>query len=246
MTRPVRLPEVWARFARATSDVYSPDEVAGLPAPVRRYFDASIAPGTPLVCAARITMRGAIRIGRWTMFRGTEVLAPHEGFLWAARAGGVITGSDRYLDGEGSMAWRALGLVPVMAASGPDVTRSAAGRCAGEAVWVPTTLLPRFGVTWTAIDEAHITASFGLEDLYELRLTLDDAGRPTSVTFDRWGDPDETGTYGWHPFGGDFTEHRTFGGLSVPSRGVLGWHHGTDRWPDGQFFRVELDSLTTS
>jgi hypothetical protein len=79
------------------------------------------------------------------------VLNPHHGFVWAARAAGVIAGSDRYLDGQGSldgqgrMDWKLLGLVTVAHADGQDVSRSAAGRAGAEAVWLPTALLPRFG-----------------------------------------------------------------------------------------------------
>ena len=59
----------------------------------------------------------------------------------------------------------------------------------------------------------------------------------------RWGDPDGTGTWGWHPFGGEISGHRTFGGLTIPSAGRLGWHAGTDRWAAGEFFRYEITAL---
>lgn len=36
------------------------------------------------------------------------------------------------------------------------------------------------------------------------------------------------------------TGQRTFGGLRIPGRGRLGWHFGTDRWPDGEFFRYGI------
>ena len=56
----------------------------------------------------------------------------------------------------------------------------------------------------------------------------------------RWGDPDETGTWGLHPFGVEVTGHRSFAGLTVPARGTAGWHYGTDRWTEGAFFRFEI------
>jgi hypothetical protein len=36
------------------------------------------------------------------------------------------------------MRWRLLGLIPVITAAGPDVTRSARGRLAGEIALLPT------------------------------------------------------------------------------------------------------------
>jgi hypothetical protein len=56
------------------------------------------------------------------------------------------------------MHWKLLGRFDLARGSGTDVSRSAAGRGGAEAIWVPTALLPRFGVTWTVDDDHHITA----------------------------------------------------------------------------------------
>jgi len=219
-------------------------ELDGLPAPVRRHLTAAIAPGTPLAVGARLRMRGRIKVGRWLPFRAREVLSPHHGFVWAARAAGVITGSDRYVDGAGGMGWKLAGLVTVMHADGPDHARSAAGRAAGEATWVPTALLPRFRVRWSASGTDEVSASYRIGDVaVELRYRLDGDGRIVSFTFDRWGDPDGTGTFAWHPFGGEITGYRTFDGVTIPSAGRVGWFFGTDRWPGAEFFRYQITDL---
>ena len=116
----------------APGETFSENELDGLDEPVRRYFASAIEPGTPLWPSARVTMRGSIRLGRWLPFRATEMLAPRSGFLWRARVAGLVSGFDRYIDGVGEMAWRLAGLVPVMRASGADVSRSAAARAGGE------------------------------------------------------------------------------------------------------------------
>lgn len=64
-----------------------------------------------------------------------------------------------------------------------------------------------------------------------------------SFTFDRWGDPDSTGTWAWHPFGGEVTGWRTFDGVTIPSAGRVGWFFGTDRWPSSEFFRYQITDL---
>jgi hypothetical protein len=73
-------------------------------------------------------------------------------------------------------------------------------------------------------------------------MRLDGAGRVTSLAFDRWGDPDGDG-FGWHRFGGEITGHASFGGLTIPSAGRLGWHPGEDRFTDGEFFRYRITEL---
>lgn len=224
--------------------VFSSAELEGLPEPVRRYLRTAIAPGTPLAVCARLRMRGRIKVGRWLPFSARQVLNPHEGFIWSARAAGVIAGSDRYFDGAGAMDWKLAGVVTVAHADGPDVSQSAAGRAGGEGIWVPTALLPRFGVTWSAADEVHVTARLHLGPTpVEINLDLDPGGRIRSVVFDRWGEPDGTKSWAWHPFGGEITGYRSFGGLTVPSAGRFGWHFGTDRWAAGEFFRCEITSL---
>jgi hypothetical protein len=173
--------------------VFSRAELEGLPEPVRRYLGTAIAPGTPLAVCARLRMHGRIKVGRWLPFSARQVLNPHEGFIWSARAAGVIAGSDRYFDGAGAMDWKLAGMVTVVHADGPDVSQSAAGRAGGEGIWVPTALLPRFGVTWSAADEVHVTARLHLGPTpVEISLDLDPGGRIRSVVFERWGDPDET------------------------------------------------------
>lgn len=229
----------------AAEGSFTPAELEGLPDPVQRYFQTAIEPGTPLARTALITMSGRLRIGRWLPFRGTEVLTPHRGFAWWARVAAIISGSDRYVDGAGELDWRLGGLIRVMHASGPDVSRSAAARAAAESAWLPTTLLPRFGVEWAAPDDAHIEARYAIdEEPMHVRYEITDDGHVRAVVFDRWGDPDGTGNWGLWPFGGEFTSHATFDGVTIPVAGSLGWHYGTDRWVEGEFFRYRITDLS--
>jgi hypothetical protein len=223
---------------------FSSAELEGLPEPVRRHLAQAIAPQTPLATSARLRMRGTIKVGRWLPFRAHQVLNPHHGLVWAARAAGVIAGSDRYVDGVGGMDWRLLGLVTVVQASGPDFARSAAGRAGVEGMWVPTALLPRFGVRWSAPDGDRVAAAFAVgETPVEVRYRLDAAGRVRSFVLDRWGDADGTGTFGWYPFGGEVTGYRSFDGVTIPAAGRAGWFFGTDRWPEGEFMRYRITDL---
>jgi hypothetical protein len=240
-----RVPDPERRVLQAAEPGgFAAGELDGLPAPVRRHLTAAVAPGTPLARTARLRMRGTIRVGGWLPFRAHEVLSPRTGFVWSARAAGLISGTDRYVDGAGVADWRLAGLLPVVHADGPDVTRSAAGRAGGEAVWVPTTLLPRFGVAWAAHSDHRITARFAVGGVpIEIHLLLDAAGRAVSFSFARWGDPEGTGEWDWHPFGGDVTEHRTFGGITVPAAGRIGWFPGSPGWVKGEFFRYRITDL---
>jgi hypothetical protein len=233
--------DLTARLLRPTGpERFDPAELEGLPEPVRRHLTQAIAPGTPPHTSARLTMRGQIKVGRWLPFRARQVLSPGHGFVWTARAAGVIAGTDRYVDGAGALRWRLAGLITVAAGDGPDVARSAAGRAGAEGIWLPTALLPRFGVRWTATADDRVTADLAVgETPVTLELRLDPAGRIVSLAFDRWGDPGATGSFGWHRFGGRVTGYASFGGLTIPAEGRLGW--------DGdEFFRYRITGLEPS
>ena len=79
----------------------------------------------------------------------------------------------------------------------------------------------------------------------ELHLRLSPSGRVSSLAFDRWGDPDGHG-FGWHRFGGQITGYASFGGLTVPAAGRLGWGWGGDGWERGEFFRYRITALEPS
>ena len=71
----------WERLlcGEPTVDEFDPTETNGLPEPVRRYFLAAIAAGTPLATSARLRMRGHIKVGRWLPFRARQVAQPARG-----------------------------------------------------------------------------------------------------------------------------------------------------------------------
>ncbi|MEX5717749.1 DUF6544 family protein [Geodermatophilus maliterrae] len=223
------------------AEAFDPAMVAGLPEPARRWLVHAIAPGTPLWGSVVLTMRGEIRLGAWRPFTARQVLAPPRGFIWAANTrllGLPVAGFDRYSSGSGQMDWRLGGLVPVMAASGSDVTRSAAGRLAGEmalapttfraATWAPGADQDRTVVTWRIGDE---------EESAEFRVGPD--GRLLEVVVQRWGNPDGV-PFGRHPFGVAIGAEETFDGVTIGSVLRAGWWWGTDRQPQGEFFRARI------
>lgn len=73
------------------------------------------------------------------------------------------------------MLWRALGVVPLIRAGGPDVDRSAIGRAVAESIWLPTAVLPRYGVRLRALDDVHLVANIPIRgEQLTLQLTIDD------------------------------------------------------------------------
>ncbi len=139
------------------------------------------------------------------------------------------------------MRWKLFGIIPVVTASGPDITRSAVGRLAAESVWLPSVFLAD-DVAWTALDASTVEVGLRLQGHpAELTLTVDDDGRLEAITLKRWGNPDG-GEFRLMDFGGMVEEEGTFGGYTIPTRLRVGWGFRGGRFEsDGEFFRATID-----
>jgi len=189
-------------------------------------------------------MHGEIKLKGWCPFSAEEVISWGSGMLLRATVrmrGLPIRGSDSFVDGRGAMGWKLFGIIPVVNASGPDITRSAAGRINVESVWLPSVLV-RDNVSWTKSDTGQPRARFCAHgETAELDLTVDETGRLKSVNMLRWGNPAGS-QFGFYNCGGFGVEEKTFCGYAIPTRMRVGWHFGTERFEDeGEFFRVSID-----
>ncbi|MDY7014804.1 MAG: DUF6544 family protein [Cyanobacteriota bacterium] len=243
MNKQVSIDELW-NSAPAGDRVFDPETLTNLPPGAQRYLQRAIAPGTKLASAVRLRMHGEIKLQGWHPFKAEQVIYWDRGIIWSAATctkGLPIWGSDRLVDGEGSMRWKLLGLFPVMTAIGADVTRSTVGRMQGEAIWLPSVLCRR-EVSWTEPEPFHLQATVTLlDEKTELMLALGNEGQLQSVCLKRWGNPDG-GESRYVDFGGVIEGEGTFSGYTIPTRARVGWFFGSDRFEtEGAFFRVAID-----
>ena len=158
----------------------SPSELDTLPTPVKRYFTFAFAPDQMPIAAARVASAGTFLTKRGAK-RSPFIADQHfviepPGFVWDAKItmAPLVTARvrDSYVDGEGEMTARAVGVIPIVDQHGtPEMAEASLQRYLAEAVWFPTALLPGAGVTWTPIDKSSA------------RATLSDHGHTVSVDF---------------------------------------------------------------
>jgi hypothetical protein len=192
-------------------------------------------------------MRGRIKLGRWRPFTARQVLAPPDGYLWAATArvaGLPVTGYDRLGSGAGEMRWRLLRLIPVLTAAGPDVTRSACGRLAGKIALIPTAFRHAAWSRGEHANTAVATWQFG-DDTEAAELRVKRSGRLAEIRVNRWGNPGGE-PFGRYPFGVRVEAESRFGGITIPSAFRAGWWWGTERQREGEFFRAEITGAVFS
>jgi hypothetical protein len=141
---------------------------AGLPEPAQRYFNFTIAQGTPLYTPLEIDMDGEIGLGSrdgpgYRDMTARQILAPPRGLVWRMKTG-PIRGSHGALPDKSWTRFWLFGLIPVVRVDGLDHHRAAFGRVVAEgAFWVPASLLPDEFVRWGPIDEnsARAVVTFG-------------------------------------------------------------------------------------
>jgi hypothetical protein len=223
---------------------FDPAHLDDVPAPAHRWLARAIAPGTPLHRRVELTMEGEIRLGdRWQPFHAHQTHVPGERFRWSATAGRFparINGFDRYEYGVGEMRWKLYGVIPVLTATGPDVTRSAAGRLAGESLLLPTAMVGAPWVTWRSVDDEQAVAEVRIgSETIPVTVHVAPDGRLLRCHQSRWGQVDGK-PYGMRTFGVTFDGEWTRHGVSLARRITAGWGWTGDGWEDGPFFRAEL------
>ncbi len=244
-----QIDQIWQNLeiTSANNQTFTEDLVSSLPDPARRYFLHSIERGTPLPSSVHLKMRGKFRTGRdatWMPMNAEELIAIGKGFIWKATIGSgffKLIGADYYVNGSTRMQFYLGGILPVVNASNPDIAKSSIGRLALELIWLPSALLPQYGVRWEALDEMSLQASFEIDgEPVKLRLFVNSDGKVLKVSLARWGDPENSGSSTYIPCGGDVQEERKFGGFVIPSKMSGGWWFDTERYLE--FFQSTIES----
>lgn len=228
-----------AQWRRATTDTVKrlsvtepPVTVAALnrlPAPAVRYFQSALRGERRMVRSAIATQQAEFFInGAWKPLRATQhfrVSPP--GFVWDARIDMAplmpALVRDAYIDGRGSLQASLLGAYLLADQSGvPELNAGALQRFLGEAIWMPTALLPSRTVTWTAHDERSSFVTMkdsGIE--VTLLFEFDDHGMVRTISGDRY--KEDRGTYALHPWLIRCDEPGEQDGLVIPRRCEVAW-----------------------
>lgn len=225
-------------------DVLTSDDVAPLPAPVRRYLERVGAVGLPRVHSYRARWRGRIRSGpsaRWMTLRAEQhnVVEPVARlfYMQASMLGVPMDGLHRYVDASATMRVKALGAATVARGGGDELTHAetvtllndmcvlAPSTLAGpNLVWEPTEDRDRARVAFTnAGHTVRAELVFDADgDLVDF-LSDDRADNASgTLTRKRWSTPLDT--------------YRTFGERRAASRGRALWHEAS-----GPYAYIELE-----
>jgi hypothetical protein len=209
------------------------DELAGLPAPVQRFFRSVLSEGQPVITSVHLRHRGTFNMSetaeQWKAFTSDQqVVIRRPGFDWDGRIqmfpGAAVHVHDAYVAGEGVLHASLLGAITLAnLRGGGEIAEGELMRFLAEAAWYPTALLPSHGVRWSALDDRSASA------------TLVDGARSVTLRFTFLPDgPIETvdatararmvgGNLEHAPWHGRFWNYEARDGFRVPMDGEVSW-----------------------
>ena len=202
--------------------VYHETQLAGLPAPVQRYFRHVLRDGQPYLRGLRLRHTGQFKADLkkdWMAIEGQQyITADPPGFIWEGTTRQFVA-RDEYVAGHGRLAVRLLGAVLIAGGTGPAYDQGELLRWLFESTWLPTALLPGSRVSWTALDDhsAHLTFTHQGQSLTCLarfnernELAECEALRAMDATTQR-------------PWVGCFQHYEERHGVLVPTVGEVSW-----------------------
>ncbi|MFC6940647.1 DUF6920 family protein [Salinirubellus sp. GCM10025818] len=218
--------------------VFTPDDLEGLPAPVRAYFENTLQEGQPYIDSVRLKQNGELRLGDasspWRPFTATQhVTVDPPGFFWDASITLVPFVSlrirDLFRDGNGSAAVSLFGIIPLdRGEPSQELNEAELVRYLAEATWYPTALLPSEGVQWEPIDDRTAKATIEHGDVSaSLTFSFNEDDEVTRVyTEERY----RRGADGFEPmpWSGYWHNYQRRNGIRIPMEGEVVWH-----LPDG-------------
>jgi hypothetical protein len=226
-------------------------DLAPLPPPVQRYLRTTGVVSLPRVRYFHARMHGRIRSGadaRWMPIIAEQYNffdgEPQRLFYMNASMFGIpLQGFHRYVGRSASMLVKVAGIIPVVNASGPDMTKAETVTLLNDmSIMAPSTLIdPR--IEWEAIDDRTVRATLtNAGQSIRAELEFNAAGDLTNF---RSGDRQKSSEDGasmtparWStPIGG----YRSFGPFRLASHGEGRWQEAGN---DYAYIELDFDEIT--
>ncbi len=236
-------------------DVVTDSDLEALPAPVAEYLRHTGAVGQPRVVAFRARVHGRIRAGAdqpWMTFRGEQVNTygsqPNRLFYLNATMKGLpVDVLHVYADGRATMRVRLCSMLPMVRASGPELTQAETVTLFNElCVMAPAAIIDA-PVAWEPLDEHRAGGTFThAGHSVRAELVTDEVGQLVDfVSDDRLRASANGRTFLPQRWSTPLTGYRELGGRRLASLGAARWHAPE---PEGEFCYLEfvIDKLVVN
>lgn len=233
------------------NEVFTREDIAGLPSPVQKYFEYCGFIGKPKMSDVRIYYndvdfilspdkpRLRIRYTQCNFVEKPERLA----FIDTSMYGIPFEGIDAYQNGVGSMKGVFAKAITLFDQSGPELDMSSLVNCLAESLLVPNAALQDY-IKWESIDDTH---SKGIITYYGLSaegiFTFDSEGRLVDFTTGDRINVSLDGRAEKVEWSAVFDDYRDIGGFRLPNHLQGVWHYASGDlvYFDGRDITAEYD-----
>ena len=205
-----------------SDQIYSYEQIKGLPAPVQRYLRYSLQENQPHIGYVRLKHGGLFRTKedqKWMSIKGQEYFTVHPpGFVWSGRVP-LVSAKDMYCDGRGNLKVKLLSIIKLVDAKGKETDQGELLRWLAETPWFPTALLPSEKLKWEPIDNNSAKVIFTDRILtVEGVFYFDEQGQITQFKTRRYKDNTLENWTGY------YRDYREVEGIQIPHNVEVVWN----------------------
>jgi hypothetical protein len=225
----------------------NPVQRASLPNSAQSWLNRALPLDFDLPSSIRIEQEGAMEVrGNWTPFTARGVYkAPPLSFNWQARfrilPGVWLVVEDGHLAGQGWGNAKLWGVISMGKRTDPEVLLTQLVRNLAELAWVPAFALADPTLSWSDAGERafEVRATGGDREII-VRFAVDEKGDVIRA-YSPARPYDVPGGYAEAPWYYQFSEHREFAGVRIPSTGVATFEKASG---PQEYFRGRIVSVS--
>ncbi|MCW7078966.1 MAG: hypothetical protein OCU22_07575 [Canidatus Methanoxibalbensis ujae] len=225
-----------------TPEIVTDEDIEGLPEPVQRYLKYTQIIGKEKIKTVRLKQGGYFRMKenqKWMPIKAEQYFnVDSVEFIWIAKVRVApfisIYAKDEFIEGEGNLVVKLLGLIKVADAKGYEVDHGEILRFLAECIWFPSAFLSDY-IMWEAIDNSSAKATIGYEGINASAIFhFNEKGEVTKITAKRYREVNGNVLEDWE---GQIVEYKEFNGVFIPNKANIIWKLKTG---DFCYDRIEI------
>lgn len=226
--------------------IVTDEDLAGLPKPVQRYLRYSGIIGKEEVTTVRLRQKGVLRRSLKDSWKDLEAVEYYSvtppAFVWLGQMAmgpfKVVAARDSYINGQGRMLIKMLGIKTIDDVTGQKMDYSCLLRYLNEMMWFPSAFL-NDNIHWDAIDDTSARVTLTDASLIASAVMhFDEQGALTTFVSDRY--HQVNGVYVKDTWETPITGYGEFNGLKLPIKGEAVWRTSGE---DFTYIKAEITAL---
>lgn len=238
--------KMYSGTAKENREIITKESIKELPPIVQKWMERSGIIGKEKINFVRLKQKAMMRSkpdGKWMDVDAWQYFRTEEpGFIYKINVNAAplitMTGRDKYLNGDGNMLIKILGLYTIGDSKGEEINQGTLIRFLSETFWFPSFAISKY-MSWKQIDENTAQATMTYNGKSEsIIVTFTPEGDVKQIEADRYGEFD--GKYSKEKWIVVNTAYKIFDGIRISSETEVTWKLKTG---DFTWLKLEITEL---